>query len=73
MSIPPDVLGEEIVNNRPPEVLGVQFNNPGVAPSAFARTGAEPAPLVVTALMMVFLGAVMVVVTRRRQALVQER
>lgn len=67
VSTPPEISGEELVK-KPPQVLGVQFNNPGVAPAAFARTGSEPAPLVVAALMMLFTGAVLLAVMRRQRA-----
>ena len=73
VGVPTEIEGAEIVNRRPPEVLGVQFNNPGVAPAAFARTGSEPGPLVTAALMMIFVGALLAAVMRRQHAWVDRQ
>ena len=72
VAVPTEVSGEELVR-RPAQVLGVQFDNSGVAPAAFARTGSEPGPLVTAALMMLFFGTLLAVVMRRQQAWVTRR
>ena len=73
VGVPTEIEGAEIVNRRPPEVLGVQFNSPGVAPAAFARTGSEPGPLVTAALMMIFFGTLLATVMRRQHAWVERK
>jgi hypothetical protein len=66
VALPTDIAGAELLGRRPAEVLGVQFGKPGVAPAAFARTGAEPGALVTAALMMLFTGALLLAVIRRQ-------